>query len=67
MGKVEIDIFFNADIWIFLHKCLSSTSLGFIRLLSKSLYLIGCHGDKKGLFSKKCLKNLLLRNHIKGG
>ena len=37
--------------------------LRFIRLLSKSLNLIGCQGDKKAEFEKNMLKNLLLRNH----
>ena len=54
MGKVEICIFFclNGDIWIFfLQKCLLSSPLCFILLLSKSVYLIGCRGGKKGQFS----------------
>ena len=49
MGKVVIDIFcFNGDIWGKKQKCLLSSTLRFIRILSKSLNLIGCHGDKKG-------------------
>ena len=51
MGKEEIDNFFCliGDIWnIFLKKCLLSSALCFIRLLSKSLNLIGCQGGKKG-------------------
>ena len=45
MGKEEIDNFFCliGDIWIFfLQKCLLSSPLRFIRLLSKSVNLIGC-------------------------
>ena len=62
MGKVEIDKSLNWDIWIFLQKCLLSNRLRFIRLLSKSLNLISCQGDKKDEFSrKKCLKKI--RNH----
>ena len=49
MGKEEID---NVSVSIgvcgilFLQKCLLNSSLRFIRLLSKSLNLIGCRGDK---------------------
>ena len=44
MGKEEIDQFFFliVDICIFIQKCLFSSSLRFIRLLSKSVNLIGC-------------------------
>ena len=53
MGKEEIDNFFCliGDIWIFffLQKCSLSSPLCFIRLLSKSVNLIGCRGGKKGL------------------
>ena len=54
MGKEEIDNFFFliGDIWnLFLQKCLLSSLLCFIRLLSKSVNLIGCRGGKKGQFS----------------
>ena len=54
MGKEEIDNFFCliGDIWnFFLQKCLLSSPLHFIRLLSKSVNLIGCRRDKKGKFS----------------
>ena len=54
MGKVEIDNFFSliGDIWIFfLQKCLLSSPLRFIRLLSKAVNLIGCRCGKKGQFS----------------
>ena len=59
MGKEEIDIFFCliGDIWNFLlQKCLLSSPLRFIRLLSKLANLIGCQRDTKGQFSEKCLK-----------
>ena len=51
MGKVEIYIFFclNGDVLLFfLQNCLFRSPLCCIILLSKSLYLIGCQGDKKG-------------------
>ena len=53
MGKEEIGHFFflNVDICIVLQKCLFSSPLRFIRLLSKSVNLIGCRGSKKGRFS----------------
>ena len=53
MGKEEIDNFvcLIGDIWIFLQKCLLSSPLRFIRLLSKSVNLIGCQRGKKGQFS----------------
>ena len=59
MEKEEIYIFFclNGNIWIFFtQKCLLSSPLCFIRLLSKSMNLIGCWGGKKGLIFVKCLK-----------
>ena len=54
MGKEEIDNFFCPieDIWnLFLQKCLLSCPLRIIRLLSKSVNLIGCWRGKKGQFS----------------
>ena len=53
MGKEEIDNFFCliGNIWIFLQKCLLSSPLRFMRLLSKSVNLIGCRRGKKGQFS----------------
>ena len=53
MGKEEIDHFFFliVDICIFLQKCLFSSPLHFIRLLSKSVNFIGCRGGKKGRFT----------------
>ena len=59
MGKEEIDIFFCliGDIWnFFLQKCLLSSPLRFILLLSKSVNLIGCRGGKKGQFFVKMFK-----------
>ena len=53
MGKEEIDKFFCliGDIWnCFLQICLLSSPLGFIRLLSKSVNLIGCRRGKKDIF-----------------
>ena len=67
MGKVENCKFCSVSMEIFgffLQKCLLSCPLRFIWLLSKSVYLIGCQGGKKGQFSKKTFKNLLLRNHM---
>ena len=54
IGKEEIGHFFYliVDICIFLQKCLFSSPQRFIRLLSKSVNLIGCRGGKKGRFSK---------------
>ena len=54
MGKEEIDdfFFFIGDICnFFLQKCLFSSPLRFIRLLSISVNLISCRGGKKGRFS----------------
>ena len=51
MGKEEIDHFFFLIVDIFLQKCLFSSHLRFIRLLSKLVNLIGCRGGKKGRFS----------------
>ena len=51
--------------WDFLvQKCLLSSPLRFVRLLSKSPNLIGCHGDKKGRFLKTKYVENLLRNHM---
>ena len=53
MGKEEIDNFgcLIEDIWKKIQKCLLSSPLRFIRLLSKSGSLIGGRGGKKGQFS----------------
>ena len=45
--------FFSVSLGIFgffLQKCLLSKPLRFIRLLSKSVNLIGCRGGKNGQF-----------------
>ena len=55
MGKEEIDNFFRliGDIWKKkLQKCLLSSPLRFIRLLSKSVNLIGCWVAKRVNFRK---------------
>ena len=54
MGKEEIDNFFLSHLGyleFFLQKCLLSSPLRFVRLLSKSVNLIGCQDGKKGQFS----------------
>ena len=54
MGKEEIQDFvcLVADSWNFFYRnVLFSSPLRFVRLLSKSVNLIGCRGGKKGLFS----------------
>ena len=59
MGKLESGNFccLTADIWnFFLQKCFLSSPLWFIWSLSKSLNLIGCHGNIKGKFSKNYSK-----------
>ena len=50
IGKEEVDTLFclNGDIFDFLQECLLSSSLRFMKLLSKSLNLIGCRVVKKG-------------------
>ena len=66
MGKVEIGIYFcvTADVLKkVLQKCFWSSPLPTILILSKSLNLIGCHGNRKAKFLKKIFKNLLLRSH----
>ena len=50
IGKVEIGDSFSVSIGTFgflLQKCLLSSSLNFKRLLSESLNLIGCQGEKR--------------------
>ena len=59
MEKVEIGIFccLIADILTnIIQKCSLSSPLQFIWILSKSLNLIGSHGNIKGKFSKKYSK-----------
>ena len=66
MGKEESDTFFLSH-WgyleLFLQKCLLSSPLRFIRLLSDSVNLIGCRRGKKVSIFVEMFKNLLLRNH----
>ena len=69
IGKVEIGIYFSvtADILTkILLKCFWSSPSPIIWILSKSLILIGGHGNRKAKFSrkKKTFKNLLLKSHI---
>ena len=64
MGKLKIEIYcyLIADILTkVLQKCSWSSPLQTI--LSKSLILIGCHGNRNVKFSKKLFKNLLLGSH----
>ena len=66
MRKVEIGIYFcvTADtLTKVLQKCSWSSPLPTIWILSKSLILIGCRGNRKVKFLKKIFKNLLLRSH----
>ena len=56
MGKVEIGIYFcvTADILTkVLLKCFWCSSLQTKRILSKSLILIGGHGNQKAKFSRE--------------
>ena len=46
-----------------LQKCFWRTPLPTMWILSKSLILIGCHGNRKTKCLKKKIKNLLLRSH----
>ena len=65
MGKEEIDnsFCFIGDIWIFFQKCLLSSPLRFVRLLSKSVNFYWLSARQKGSIFVKMFKNLLLRNH----
>ena len=69
MRKVEICNVWclTADIYIFfLRKYFLSSRLWFIWILSKSLYLIGCHGNIKGKFSKT-YSEIFSSETIRGG
>ena len=60
MGKEEIDNFFLSQrgyLDFFLQECLLSSPLLFIRLLSKSVNLIGCRVAKRVNFRKNVLKS----------
>ena len=66
MGKEEIGIYLcvTADILTkVLQKCSWSSPLPTISILSKSLILVGNHGNRKAKFSNLIFKNLLLRSH----
>ena len=68
MGKVEIGIYFSVTADILkkvLLKCFWISPVPTLWILSKSLILIGCHGNRKTKFRKKIFKNFLLRS-LKG-
>ena len=59
MGNLEISNFCCLTafkFFFFLQKCFLSSPLRFIWILSKSLILIGCHGNRKATLSKKYSK-----------
>ena len=59
MEKVEIGIYCYLTVDILtkaLQKCSLSSPLWSIWILSKLLNLIGCHGNRKDKFAKKCSK-----------
>ena len=66
MRKVETGIYFcvTADVLkkVF-QKCFWSSPLPTIWILSKSLILIGCHGNRKAYFFLKTFKNLFHSSH----
>ena len=69
MGKVEIGIYFRVTAGILkkvLLKCFWSSSLPTIWILSKSMILIGGHGNRKAKFSRerKKKKNIQKQYHI---
>ena len=69
MGKVEIGIYFfvTADILTkVLQKCSWSSPLQTIWILSKSLVLIGCHGNRNVKFLKK-KKSKIFFSEVIGG
>ena len=69
MGKVEIGIYFcvTADILTnVLLKCFWSSPLPTIWILSKSLILIGCHGNRKAKFSEKKNQKSFFSEVIRG-
>ena len=69
MGKLEIGIYFcdTADILTnVLLKCFWSSPLPTIWILSKSLILIGCHGNRKAKFSKKKIQKSFFSEAIRG-
>ena len=69
MGKVEIGIYFcvTADILTnVLLECFWSSPLPTIWILSKSLILIGCHGNRKAKFKKKKNQKIFFLRSYKG-
>ena len=69
MGKVEIGIYFcvTADIFTkVLQKCSWSSPLQTVLILSKSLNLIGCHGNRNVKCSKKIFKKIFFSEVIRG-
>ena len=69
MGKVEIGIYFcvTADILTkVLQKCSWSSLLQTIWILSKSLILTGCHGNRNVKFSRKKNSKIFFSEVIKG-
>ena len=63
-GKVGLYFYSTADILTkVFQKCSLSSPLPNIWILSKPLNLIGCHGNRKDKFTKKILKNHILRSH----
>ena len=65
MGKEEIDNFFLSH-WGYLEFSLLSSPLRFMRLLSKSVNLIGCRRGKKGKFFVKMFKKSSSQKPIGG-
>ena len=62
--KIEVNCYLIAAILTeVLEKCSWSSPLQTKRILSKSLILIGCHGNQNIKISKNIFKNLLLRSH----
>ena len=70
MGKVEIGIYFCVTTDILtnvLLKCFLGSPLPTIWILSKSLILIGCHGNRKAKFStKKYIQKSFFSEAIRG-
>ena len=68
MGKVEIcnsaDSYGRID-FLYRQKCLLNSSPQFVRLLSKSLNLIGCRDSINGKFSNKIFSKTINRTKVK--
>ena len=66
MGKVKIEIYcyLIADILTkVFQKCSLDSLLQNIRIFSKPLNLIGCHGNRNAKFVGKKIENHLLRSY----